>query len=47
MRQLNVPPPWFGITMHTAIRPGLDQATEAQDAEQLGYDVKGACCLRG
>ena len=39
MRQLNVPPPWFGITLHTAIRPGLDQATEAQDAEQLGYDV--------
>jgi alkanesulfonate monooxygenase SsuD/methylene tetrahydromethanopterin reductase-like flavin-dependent oxidoreductase (luciferase family) len=39
MRQLNIPTPRFGITLHTAIRPGLDQATEALDAEHLGYDV--------
>jgi len=39
MRQLNIPTPGFGITLHTTIRPGLDQATEALDAEQLGYDV--------
>jgi len=39
MRQLNIPTPGFGITLHTAIRPGLDQAAEAMDAEQLGYDV--------
>src|SRR5215472_10069601 len=39
MKRLNVPSPGFGITLHTAIRPGLDQATEALEAEQLGYDV--------
>ena len=39
MRQLNIPAPGFGITLHTALRPGLDQAAEALDAEQLGYDV--------
>jgi alkanesulfonate monooxygenase SsuD/methylene tetrahydromethanopterin reductase-like flavin-dependent oxidoreductase (luciferase family) len=39
MRQLNIPTPGFGITLHTALRPGLDQAAEALDAEQLGYDV--------
>jgi alkanesulfonate monooxygenase SsuD/methylene tetrahydromethanopterin reductase-like flavin-dependent oxidoreductase (luciferase family) len=39
MRQLYNTTPGFGITLHTAIRPGLDQAAEALDAEQLGYDV--------
>ena len=39
MRQLNTPTPGFGIALHTAIRPGLDQVAEALDAEQLGYDV--------
>src|SRR5690349_20871010 len=39
MRQLNVPTPGFGITLHTAIRSGLDQAAEALDAEPLGYDM--------
>jgi len=39
MRQLNISTPGFGITLHTAIRPGLDQVAEAVDAEQLGYDV--------
>jgi len=39
MRQLNFATPGFGITLHTAIRPGLDQVAEALDAEQLGYDV--------
>ena len=39
MKWLNVPAPGFGITLHTAIRPGSDQATDALDAEQLGYDV--------
>ena len=33
------PSPGFGITLHTGMRPGLNQATEALDAEQLGYDV--------
>ena len=39
MRQLNISTPKFGITLHTAIRPGLDQVAEALDAEQLGFDV--------
>ena len=39
MRELNIPTLRFGITLDTAIRPGLDQATEALDAEQLGYEV--------
>jgi alkanesulfonate monooxygenase SsuD/methylene tetrahydromethanopterin reductase-like flavin-dependent oxidoreductase (luciferase family) len=39
MRQLNIPTSGFGITLHTAIQRGLDQAAEALDAEQLGYDV--------
>jgi len=39
MRQLNFATPGFGITLHTAIRPGLDQVAEALEAEQLGYDV--------
>jgi len=39
MRQLNFATPGFGITLHTVIRPGLDQVAEALDAEQLGYDV--------
>jgi hypothetical protein len=39
MRELNIPTLRFGITLDTAIRPGLDQATEALAAEQLGYDV--------
>ncbi len=36
---LNFPSPGFGITLHTGLRPDLDQATEALYAEQLGYDV--------
>jgi alkanesulfonate monooxygenase SsuD/methylene tetrahydromethanopterin reductase-like flavin-dependent oxidoreductase (luciferase family) len=39
MNRLSIPTPGFGITLHTTIRPGLDQVAEALDAEQLGYDV--------
>ncbi len=39
MNRLSFPTPGFGITLHTAMRPGLDQVVAALDAEQLGYDV--------
>ncbi len=32
MNRLSIPTPGFGITLHTTIRPGMDQVAEALDA---------------